>query len=85
MGKPVVASQIGPGPELIQDGESGLLCNPHAPHSIAQAVLRLFEDKLLANRLAAAARQRAQEEFSVEKLVLRNEAFYYHCQEGGME
>jgi glycosyltransferase involved in cell wall biosynthesis len=81
MGKPVVASKTGPGPEVIEDGKSGLLCNPHDPHSIAESVIRCLKDPVLASRLAAAARERAVQEFSVEKLVVRNEEFYLRCLE----
>jgi glycosyltransferase involved in cell wall biosynthesis len=81
MGKPVVASRTGPGPELIEHGTSGLLCNPHDPHSIAESVIRVLKDRDLANQLGAAARNRAVAEFSVEKLVVRNEEFYLRCLE----
>lgn len=81
MGKPVVASKTGPGPEVIEDGKSGLLCNPHDPHSIAESIIRCLKDPALASRLAAAARERAVQEFSVEKLVVRNEEFYLRCLE----
>jgi len=79
MGKPVVASKTGPGPEIIEDGVSGLLCDPHDPHSIAQAVIRLLKDRDLASRLGLAARQRALREFSLDKLVGRNVEFYRRC------
>jgi glycosyltransferase involved in cell wall biosynthesis len=81
MGKPVVASKTGPGPEVIEDGVSGLLCNPHDPHSIAESVIRCLQAPALADRLGSAARARAVQEFSVEKLVLRNEEFYLRCLE----
>jgi glycosyltransferase involved in cell wall biosynthesis len=79
MGKPVVASNAGPGPEIIQDGLSGLLCNPRDPHSIAAAVIGLFRDRSLAERLGAAARQRALQVFSVDQLVQKNQDFYDRC------
>ena len=81
MGKPVVASRTGPGPEVIEDGASGLLCNPHDSHSIAHSVIRVLKDRELASRLGKAARQRAAAEFSVEKLVVKNEEFYHRCLE----
>jgi glycosyltransferase involved in cell wall biosynthesis len=79
MGKPVAAGNAGPGPEIIQDGVIGLLCNPHDPHSIAAAVIRLLQDRPLAERLGAAARQRVTQEFSVERLVQKNQNFYRRC------
>jgi len=79
MAKPVVAGNAGPGPELIQDGLNGLLCNPHDPRSIAASVIRLLQDRLLAERLGAAARQRVLQDFSVDRLVQKNQDFYHRC------
>jgi glycosyltransferase involved in cell wall biosynthesis len=79
MGRPVVATQTGPGPELIEPGISGLLCNPHDPRSIAESVIQVLKDRNLANQLGTAARNRAVAEFSLEKLVVKNENFYRRC------
>jgi glycosyltransferase involved in cell wall biosynthesis len=79
MGKPVVAGNPGPGPEIIQDGVNGLLCNPHDPRSIAASVIRLLQDPLLAERLGAAARQCVLQDFSVDRLVQKNRDFYAKC------
>ncbi|MDQ3010054.1 MAG: glycosyltransferase family 4 protein [Acidobacteriota bacterium] len=76
MGKAVVASQTGPGPEAIEDGVSGLLCNPHDPGSIAEKIILLLKDGDLRRRLKQQARQRAVNLFAVEALASRNEEFY---------
>jgi glycosyltransferase involved in cell wall biosynthesis len=76
MGKAVVASQTGPGPEIIDDDFSGLLCDPHDPHSVAEQVIRALNDADLRRRLGEQGRRRAIEQFSAEVLVRRNEAFY---------
>lgn len=79
MRKAVVGSCTGPGPEVIGDGESGLLCDPHDPESIAEQVVRLLKDADLRTRLGQNARRRAVEEFSETALISRNEAFYRAC------
>jgi glycosyltransferase involved in cell wall biosynthesis len=79
MGKAVVASQTGPGPEVLEDGVSGLHCNPHDPASIATALLRVLPDRDLRTRLGKAARERAERLFSLEKLAHENIAFYRQC------
>ena len=81
MGKAVVGSETGPGPEVIEDGVSGLLCNPHDPNSIAWAVVRLLRDPHLRRRFGAEARRRALREFSDDTLIQRNLAFYRRCLE----
>lgn len=76
MGKAVVASSAGPGPEVIEDGMSGLLCDPHSPDAIAHCVIRCLRDPDLRARLGRAARRRAVEQFSIERMLDRNLEFY---------
>ncbi|HYE72143.1 MAG TPA: glycosyltransferase family 4 protein, partial [Blastocatellia bacterium] len=84
MGKAIAASKTGPGSEVISHGESGLLCDPHNPGSIAQEIIRLLDDKELRQRLGKGARQRAEQNFSLDVLIARNEAFYERCLSGRM-
>ena len=79
--KAVVASRTGPGPEVIEDGVSGLLCNPHDPADIAEKVVQVLCDRDLAEKLGKAARERAEAVFSADVLVRKNEAFYERCVE----
>lgn len=75
-GKAVVATVSGPGPEVIEDGVSGLLCNPRDPISIAEQVIAVLADRALRERLGQEARRRAVAHFGLDVLVPRNEAFY---------
>jgi glycosyltransferase involved in cell wall biosynthesis len=75
-GRPVIGPNTGPVPEIIEDGVSGLLCNPHDPQSIAERVIQCLTDRALAARLGAAGRSRAVDFFSVERMVDRNLEFY---------
>jgi glycosyltransferase involved in cell wall biosynthesis len=79
MGKCVVASLTGPGPEVITDGDSGMLCSPYEPAQIAQKVIAALTQPELRRRLGAAARQRVVNHFSQSVLAERNEAFYDRC------
>lgn len=75
-GKAVVASKTGPGPEIIDDGITGLLCDPANPDSIATAVIRFLKDKSLRDRMGTAARQMVQERYELSPIIDRNEAYY---------
>ncbi len=74
--RPVVASSVGGIPELIADGESGILVPPADPHALAAAVARLLTDRTLAVRLATTARHRARHHFSLDRVVSETEALY---------
>jgi len=78
-GKAVVASQTGPGPELIKDGIDGLLCDPYSPVSIAEKIITLLENEDLRKKLSINARKRAMEQFSTEVLIEKNIEFYKKC------
>lgn len=59
-GLPVVGSNIGAIPDLVQDGDNGLLIPPGDPGAIARAVVELGENP--ARRAAISARNRARAE-----------------------
>jgi glycosyltransferase involved in cell wall biosynthesis len=59
-GLPVVATAVGGNPDIITDGETGLLFAPGDPDQGAAHVCRLLEDPATARRLGQAARVRAQ-------------------------
>jgi glycosyltransferase involved in cell wall biosynthesis len=64
-GLPVVASSVGGVPELVLDGETGLLVPPGDSRSLAQAIERLLADPALRGRLGAAGRARVAEHFDL--------------------
>jgi glycosyltransferase involved in cell wall biosynthesis len=75
-GLPVVATRAGGLPELVTDGEDGLLVPPGDPGALAPALLRIAREPGLARRLGAAARLRAESLFSVERMTAEYVAFY---------
>jgi glycosyltransferase involved in cell wall biosynthesis len=74
--RPVVATAVGATPEMIRDGEHGLLVSPGDPGALADAIARLLLDPVLSTRLGTAARKRAVEEYSRAAMVRRFEEFY---------
>lgn len=75
-GLPIVASRVGGNPELLREGESGLLFDAGDSAGLAEALRRLIDDPELSRRLGAAARIRARKEFGVERMVDRYLALY---------
>jgi glycosyltransferase involved in cell wall biosynthesis len=66
-GLPVVASAVGGVPELVVDGETGLLVTPGDADALASALARLVDDPELRRSFGAAARRRALEEFDLPR------------------
>lgn len=66
---PVVATKVGGVPEVVADGESGLLVDPDAPDALAAAISGVLADRSLARRLGAAGRARWEARFRLENLV----------------
>jgi glycosyltransferase involved in cell wall biosynthesis len=66
-GKPVVASRIGGIPELVVDGETGVLFEPGDVDELRGRISGLMGDASLRARMGAAGRIRAERQFSIEK------------------
>jgi glycosyltransferase involved in cell wall biosynthesis len=65
----VVGTSVGGIPEMILDGETGLLVPPHDPSKLAAAIGRLLRDAALRTRLGQAGRKRCEERFSIRAHV----------------
>lgn len=74
-GLPVVATAVGGVPEVVADGETGLLVPPRDPPALAKAIERLTTDPELRAAMGAAGR-RAAARLSVDECAARHEAAY---------
>lgn len=70
----IVGSDTAPVREVMRDGETGLLADMREPRAIAAAIDRLLDDRALAARLGAAARQHVLEHYALDKLLPRQRA-----------
>lgn len=69
-GLPVVATNVGGIPEMISNGDSGLLVPPE-PERLAGALLEILRAEDLGRRMGRAARQRAEQAFDVRRVIPR--------------
>jgi len=76
LGIPVVATSVGGIPELIEDGESGLLVPPRDPGALAAAVRKLYSGVELRKRIGEQGRKRVEDKFSLQAIVPAWEQFY---------
>jgi N-acetyl-alpha-D-glucosaminyl L-malate synthase BshA len=75
-GVPVVASRIGGLPELIQDGETGYLCEPEDVEGMASRLLALVTDRAIHDRIADAAMAIATSKYCSNSIVPLYEDYY---------
>lgn len=64
LGRPVIASRVGGIPDLVVDGETGILVEPNECNGLSHAMLRIIEDPLFATCLARAAQARATQTYN---------------------
>ncbi len=75
-GRPLVATEVGPLPEIVVHGQTGLLVPPHRPDALAQALSELAADPALRDRLGRAAAVRAEDSFGLDTMVERTVSVY---------
>jgi glycosyltransferase involved in cell wall biosynthesis len=75
-GCPVVASNVGGNPELVRNGETGLLFKPGDVERLAVALQVLVENQSLRERLADAGAKFVQERFSIRASAERMGEIY---------
>ncbi|MBU2109377.1 glycosyltransferase, partial [Patescibacteria group bacterium] len=73
---PMIATNVGGIPEIIENEKTGLLINPANPDEIADAIKKLIEDKKFTQNIAQNAKQKILKEFSFEKMLDRTLAAY---------
>jgi glycosyltransferase involved in cell wall biosynthesis len=73
---PVVATRVSAIPEIVADGETGLLVGPGDVPALAKAVTSVLDDPKLAARLGQAGRRRVHESFGVERMARETAAVY---------
>ena len=74
-GRPVIASRLGPLPEIIEDGISGVLVTPGDSGELGTAIVKL-SDKALRDAMGVAARERARMSFGLDVMADRTKAVY---------
>lgn len=68
-GRPVIGSRIGGIPELIKDGENGLLSNPGDAEDLSYKILQLLTYKEKAEKMGRRGRELAEEGYGVERYL----------------
>ena len=75
-GVPVVATNVGGNPEVVQEGRTGFLVSTQNPEALADRICRVLEDRALAANFSEAGRRRVGEHFSIERMLRDTERLY---------
>jgi len=70
-GLPVAAADVGTARDIITHRETGLLVPARSAKALADAILKIYLDKVLASRLAARGRESVLEKYSAEAMARR--------------
>jgi glycosyltransferase involved in cell wall biosynthesis len=76
LGKPVVATRVGGIPEVVSDGETGLLVPSDDDEALAAALDRLLSDPGLAGRMGSTGKTVAEERFQSKQTAREVEEIY---------
>ncbi len=68
-GLPSISTRIAGIPDIIIDGESGLLVEPNDPESLAQAIQKIVEEPGLADKLSSGGRKQIEKGFMLPECV----------------
>ena len=75
---PIIATRTGAIPEIIEDGETGLLVPVDDGDALSDALSLLLANPPLRKQMGLAGRRRLDEHFSVQKMVERTAQIYQH-------
>jgi glycosyltransferase involved in cell wall biosynthesis len=75
-GLPVIATNVGGSPDLVDHGRAGLLVPPGDEQALADAVVRLLGAPAIAGELARQGRERARLEFAMTRMLARMDSLY---------
>jgi glycosyltransferase involved in cell wall biosynthesis len=81
-GVAVLSTDQGGMPELIRDGENGLLAQNGNAGSYVSGLARLIEDKNLRQRLGARARQTIEQSYTDIEIARLSTGYYLECMNG---
>lgn len=84
-GVPVIATNVGGMPEMIETGENGFLVDVGDIESMVNYAVKLLDDKSLYDKISGSARERVLNNFVPEKIIPQYEELYRQLKEKNKE
>jgi glycosyltransferase involved in cell wall biosynthesis len=85
LGTPVVSTDVTGIPEVIRDGQTGLIVPQRDPVALAAAIERLLADPGLRVRLASNGRRLIEAEFDIRRNTERRRRIFFGLPRAGLE
>ena len=82
--RPVVAAQVGGIPEVVRDGETGILVPARDPSALARGIGRALDDAPAVERWVTAAADLVRGEYTVEAMLDKMDAIYHKVRASGL-
>lgn len=76
VGKPSIATKVGGNPQVIRNGETGILVNPADSSSLSEAMIKMIEDELFVKNLSENAENDYKEMYTAKIMVNNLEKIY---------
>lgn len=81
VGLPVIGTNLGGIPEVIEDDENGFLVSPGSSKQLAEALKKLVNDQVLRTGMGLRGRQMYEEKFTLPRMIRQIETLYNHLLE----
>jgi len=75
-GLPVAATRGGGTPEAVEDGKTGFLVRPRSSEELAEAIIKMLNNRQMASKMGEFGRRRVLDYFTLESMVERVEKIY---------
>jgi glycosyltransferase involved in cell wall biosynthesis len=84
-GLPIVATRVGGNPEIVEEGETGLLVPAKSPAELARAMLDVWGDPERSRNMGLLGRQCVEQHFDVRRMVADYETLYTNLRQRRMQ
>ena len=74
---PIIATNVGGIPEMIENNIDGILIKSKNSQIFAEKILYIIKNSEKAKQMAQKAKQKAEKEFTLEKMLLQTKNIYY--------
>jgi len=76
-GKPVVATNVGGIPEIVQDGKTGIIVPPCNSNKLSEAIIELLNNQSKSASMGLLGQKRAEEKFGLKRMVEEYQNLYF--------